>query len=92
MCPSEDDIPLYPGSSFTYNWMETQAGIVQTHPCPQACQDFLPSPQSDLSLMVTRQCVEAAGEGEWENVDFSGCGLSIIVLQLCEASQVRAHL
>ena len=34
---------------------------------------------------MVRRCT---AQGEWLEVDFSGCGFSVTTLQLCESSQV----
>ena len=38
-----------------------------------------------------RRCVGGDSTAEWLPVDFSGCGISITALRLCEASQVFNH-
>ena len=85
-CPAQTNLPLFPGSGITYSWTDTAANDAQRVPCSELrlCQGL-----ADVSGgMVVRRCVGGDSTAEWLPVDFSGCGLSITALRLCEASQV----
>ena len=83
-CPPESNVPLYPGSSFTYTWGETEVGRSLSQECPQECSDVAEYAE-DAALV--RRCVEVEEDaGEWMMVELTGCQLSRIALDLCEAS------
>ena len=82
-CREEIGHPLFPGSGISYNWTDTVAGSSQTLLCSELkpCQEIV----GVSGGMVVRRCT---AQGEWLEVDFSGCGFSVSTLQLCESSQV----
>ena len=82
-CPFQEKVPLFDGSETLYDWAETGPGQTQSHNCPDICSDF-----TVVGGMVMRTCQLADSEAIWQQVDFSGCGVSSMALQLCEASQV----
>ena len=84
-CPREE-VPIIPGcSALVYNWTESDIGDTVTYPCP--CQDLLDASSDPVSIV--RHCEGTYTFGaEWEEVDSSQCGLSMVALQLCAASLV----
>ena len=86
-CPTQNHHPLFPGSGISYNWTDTAAGSSQTLSCSglRLCQEMA----GVSGGMIIRRCSALA---EWLSVDFSGCGLSVTTLQLCEASQVSRSI
>ena len=85
-CATELSVPLYLGSSITYNWTQTKAGSNQTQTCPDICRDFFTYP---TGAAVVRECRHTEKNAEWQDADISRCGIDEIVLQLCLASQVK---
>ena len=85
-CATELNVPLYQGSSITYNWTQTKAGNKQTQRCPDICQDFFTYP---TGAAVVRECRHTEINAEWRDADISRCGIDELVLQLCLASQVK---
>lgn len=63
------------------------AGDTQHLPCRglEACQELA----TIAGGTVARDCILVDGVAEWLPVDFSGCGLSITALKVCEAIQVH---
>lgn len=86
LCLAENDIPVYPGSTITYSWPQTEAGKSERQVCPDICQDFIDYP---LEAAVVRECL--ADTAEWQDTDITGCGFSVTALQLCEAKLVQMH-
>ena len=86
-CPEEIGHPLFPGSGISYNWTDTVAGSSQTLPCSELrpCQEMV----GVSGGMVVHKCTT---QGEWLEVDFSGCGFSVTTLQLCESSQLSKQV
>jgi len=69
--------------------MESEIGTTHSQQCP--CQDL-----ADVAIgtkTVLRHCGGTYTHGaQWADVDFSQCGLSVIAIQLCEATLVRSEL
>ena len=83
-CPTQNHHPLFLGSGISYNWTDTAAGSYQTLSCSglRLCQEMA----GVSGGMIVRRC---SAQAEWLMVDFSGCGLSVTTLHLCEVSQVN---
>ena len=92
MCRPEINIPLFPNSSFTYNWaLEIENTLQGNQPCPVICESLLAYPEGS---MVTRFCSPADEDDEddvadWLDADFSSCNYNITAFMLCEATQVH---
>ena len=90
MCRPEFNIPLFPNSSFTYDWALEIENTIQKQPCPVLCERLLSYPEG---AMVTRLCFPADEDDEddvadWLDADFSSCDYNITAFMLCEATQV----
>ncbi len=85
VCPSQEDVELYMGSSFKYTWTEIEAGDSQQNLCPGVCMQLASYPEDAI---IIRTCAAVEGGAEWEIVDHTGCGLNTAAFRLCEANQV----
>lgn len=82
-CPVQN-IPLVAGSNITISWRESAIMLQSSQPCP--CQNLT----LRFGSMITRRCGGNYSQGaRWEDMDYSSCGLTSRIIQLCEAEQVH---